>query len=75
MAEESGDFEIVMNKKAKSAIRQHCNFIEDKVSKTKKACRHCQIILKYIGDIFNFSNHLTRKHSAVFLSKPFFFSS
>ena len=69
MAVESGEFEIVVSVKAKSEIWQHCKFIKvkDEVSKTKIACRHCQIELKYSGNISNFSDNLTRKHSAVFL--------
>ena len=68
MAEERGEFEIVVSVKAKSQIWQHCEFAEvkDKVSKTKIACRRCQIELKYSENISNFSNNLTRKHSAVF---------
>ena len=52
-AKEGGDFEIVMNMKAKSEIWQHCEFVKvkDKVSKTKIACRHCQILFKYSGNI------------------------
>ena len=45
----------------------------DKVSKTKIARRHCQIELKYSGNISYFSDNLTRKHSAV--SLPFFVTS
>ena len=47
MAEERGDFEIVMNMKAKWEIWQHCEFIKvkDEVSTAKTACRHCQIVL------------------------------
>ena len=69
MAEERGEFEIVVNVKAKLKIWQHCEFVKvkDKVSKTKIACRHCQIELKYSGNISNFSDNLTRKHSAVSL--------
>ena len=63
--EESGEFEIVVSVKAKLEIWQHCKFVKDKVSKTKIACRHCQIELKYSGNISNFSDNLTRKHSAV----------
>ena len=49
MAEERSGFEIVVSVKAKSEIWQHCEFVEvkDEVSKTKTACRHCQIELKY----------------------------
>ena len=67
MTEERGEFEIVVNMKAKSKIWQHCVFvkIKEEVSKTKIACIHCQIELKYSGNISNFSDHLTRKHSAV----------
>ena len=48
MAEEHGEFEILVSVKAKSEIWQHCDFVKvkDKVSKTKIACRHCQIELK-----------------------------
>ena len=48
MAEERGEFEIIVSVKAKSKIWQHCDFVKvkDKVSKTKIACRHCQIELK-----------------------------
>ena len=69
MAEERSKFEIVVSVKAKSEIWQRCKFVEekDKVSKTKIACRHCEIELKYSGNISNFSNNLTRKHSAVSL--------
>ena len=69
MAEERGEFEIVVNGKAKLEIWQHCEFVKvkDEVSKTKIACRHCQIELKYSGNISNFSNNLTRKHWAVSL--------
>ena len=69
MAEERGEFEIVVSAKAKSEIWQHCEFVKvkDEVSKTKIACRHYQIELKYSGNISNFSDNLTRKHSAVFL--------
>ena len=72
MAEERCEFEIVVSVKAKSEIWQHCEFVKvkDEVSKTKIACRHCQIELKYSGNISNFSDNLTRKHSAVSL---FFF--
>ena len=45
--------------------------VKDEVSKTKIACRHCQIVLKYTRNISNFNDHLTRKHFAVSLSKPF----
>ena len=67
MAEE---FEIVVSVKAKLEIWQHCEFVKvkDEVSKTKIACRHCQIELKYSGNISKFSNNLIRKHSAVFLT-------
>ena len=66
MAEERGEFKIVVNVKAKLEI---CEFVEvkDEVFKTKIACRHCEIELKYSGNISNFSDNLTRKHSAVFL--------
>ena len=69
MAEECVEFEIVVNMKAKLEIWQHCEFVKvkDEVSKTKITCRHCQIELKYSGNISDFSNHLTRKHSAVSL--------
>ena len=69
MAEERGEFEIVVNVKAKLEILQHCEFVKvkDEVSKTKIACRHCQIELKYSGNISNFSDDLTRKHWAVSL--------
>ena len=69
MAEEHGEFEIVVNVKAKLEIWQHCEFVKvkDEVSKTKIACRHCQIELKYSGNISNFSDNLTRKHWAVSL--------
>ena len=69
MAEERGEFEIIVSVKAKSEIWQHCDFIQvkEEVSKTKIACRHFQIELKYSGNISNFSNNLTRKHSAVSL--------
>ena len=64
MAEERGELEIVVNVKAKSEIWQNCEFVKvkDEVSKTKRACRHCQIELKYNGNTSNFSDHLTRKH-------------
>ena len=73
MAEERGEFEIVVSVKAISEIWQHCKFVKEKdeVSKTKIACRHCQIELKNSGNISNFSYNLTRKRSAV--SLPFFF--
>ena len=69
MGEECGEFEIVVSVKAKLEIWQHCKFVKekDKVSKTKIACRHCQIELKYSGNISNFSDNLTRKHSSVSL--------
>ena len=69
MAKEHGEIEIVVNVKAKLEIWQHCEFVKvkDKVSKTKIACRHCQIELKYSGNISNFSDNLTRKHWAVSL--------
>ena len=69
MAEERVEFEIVVNVKAKLEIWQNCEFVKvkDEVSKTKIACRHCQIELKYSGNISNFSDNLTRKHSAVSL--------
>ena len=46
MAEERGEFKIVVNVKAKLEI---CEFVEvkDEVFKTKIACRHCEIELKY----------------------------
>ena len=74
MAEERGYFEIVMNMKAKLESWQQCEFVKvrDEVSKTKIPCRHCQIVLKYSKNIFNFSDHLTRKHSAVSLFFFFF---
>ena len=57
MAEGCDDFEIIMNRKAKSAIWQHCDFVKDEVFKTKIACRHCQIVLKLgMGSISYFSN-------------------
>ena len=70
MAKECDEFEIVVSVKAKSEIWQHCEFVKvkDKVSKTKITCRHGQIELKYSGNISNFSDNLTRKHSAVSLS-------
>ena len=48
MAEERGEFEIVVSVKAKSEIWQHCDFVKvkDEMSKTKIVCRHCQIELK-----------------------------
>ena len=69
MAEECGEFEIVVNVKAKLEIWQHCEFVKvkDEVSKTNIACRHCQTELKYSGNISNFSDNLTRKHWAVSL--------
>ena len=69
MAKEHCEFEIAVSVKAKSEIWQYCEFVKvkEKVSKTKTACRHCEIELKYSGNISNFSNHLTRKHSAVSL--------
>ena len=69
MAEKRCEFKIVVSVKPKSEIWQHCEFVKvkDEVSKTKIACRHCQIELKYSGNISNFSYNLTRKHSAVFL--------
>ena len=68
MAEERGEFEIVVSVKAKSEIWQHCEFVKvkDEVSKPETACRHCLIELKYSRNI-NFSDNLTRKHSAVSL--------
>ena len=53
--------------------RRTCDFVKvkDEVSKTKIACRHCQTVLKYTRNISNFNDHLTRKHFAVSLSKPF----
>ena len=67
MAEERGKFEIIVNAKAKSEIWQHFEFakVKDEVSKTKIASRHCQIDLIYSGNISNFSDHLTKKYSAV----------
>ena len=61
MAEEHGEFEIIVSVKAKSEIPQHCESVKvkDEVSKTKIACRHCQIELKYSGNMFNFSDNLT----------------
>ena len=69
MAEERGEFEIVASVKAKSEIWQHCKFVKEKdeESKNKVACRHCQIELNYSGNISNFSDNMTRKHSAVSL--------
>ena len=69
MAKKRGEFEIVVSVKAKSEIWQHCKFVKvkDELSKTKIACRHCQIKLKYSRNISNFSDNLTRKHSAVSL--------
>ena len=69
MAEECGEFEILVSVKAKSEIWQHCEFVKvkDEVSKTKTACRHYQIEVKYSGNISNFSNNLSWKHLAVFL--------
>ena len=69
MAEERGEFEIVVNVKAILEIWQHSEFVEvkDEVSKTKIVCRHCQIELKYSGNISNFSDNLTRKHWTVSL--------
>ena len=69
MAEERGEFEIVVSVKAKSKIWQHYKFVKEKdeVSKTEITCRHCQIELQYSGNISNFSDNLTRKHSAVSL--------
>ena len=69
MVKERSEFEIVVSVKAKSEIWQHCQFVKvkDEVSKTKIACRHCQIELKYSGNISNFSYNLTKKHLAVFL--------
>ena len=48
MAEQHGEFEIIVSVKAKSEIWQHCDSVtaKDEVSKTKMACRHCQIELK-----------------------------
>ena len=62
MAEERSEFEIVVSVKGKSEIWQHCKFVEekDKVSNTKIACTHCEIELKYSGNISNFSDNLTR---------------
>ena len=47
MAEERGEYEIVVSVKAKSEIWQHCDFVKVKheMSKTKIVCRHCQIEL------------------------------
>ena len=78
MAEERGEFEIVVSVEAKPEIWQYCDFakVKDEVFKTKIACRHCQIELKnlkYSGNISNFSDNLTRKHSAVSLLFFFFF--
>ena len=72
MVEEHSEFEIIVSVKAKSEIWQHYKFVKvkDEVSKTKIACRHCQIELRYSGNISNFCDNLTRKHSAV---SPFFF--
>ena len=69
MAKEHSEFEIVVNVKTKLEIWQHCEFVKvkDEVSKTKIACRHCQIELKYSANISNFSDNLSRKHSAVSL--------
>ena len=80
MAEEHGEFEIVVNVKAKLEIWQHCEFVKvkDEVSKTKIACRHCQVELKYSGNISDFSDNLTKKHWAVsllfFITSIFSFS-
>ena len=79
MAEERGEFEIVVNVKAKLEVWQHCEFVKvkDEVSKTKIACRHCQMELKYRRNISNFSDNLTRKHWAVslfFVTSIFSFS-
>ena len=73
MAEERSEFEIVVNVKAKLEIWQHCEFVKvkDKVSKTKIACRHRQIELKYSDNISNFSHNLTRS-TRLFLSFFFF---
>ena len=48
MVEERSEFEIVVSVKAKWEIWQHGDFakVKDEVSKTKIACRHCQIELK-----------------------------
>ena len=56
MAEEHGEFEIVVSVKAKLEIWQHCEFVKvkDEVSKTKIACKHCQIDIKYSGNILIF---------------------
>ena len=53
LAEERCEFEIVVSLKAKSEIRQHCNFVKvkDKVSKLKIVCRHCQIELKILNTV------------------------
>ena len=68
-AKERCESEIEVSVKAIAEIWQHCEFVKvkDEVSKTKIACRHCQIELKYSGNISNFSNNLTRNHSAVSL--------
>ena len=69
MAEVRGEFEIVVSVKAKSEIGNIASSlkVKDKVSKTNIACRHCEIELKYSGNISNFGDNLIRKHSAVFL--------
>ena len=64
IAEERGEFEIVVSVTAKSEIWQK---VKEEVFKTKIACRHCQIELKYRGNISYFSDNLTRKHLTVFL--------
>ena len=48
MAEERGELEILVSVKAKLEICQDCDFVKvkDEMSKTKKACRDCQIQLK-----------------------------
>ena len=48
MAEECGEYEIIVSVKAKSEIWQCCDFVKvkDEVSKIKIACKHCQIELK-----------------------------
>ena len=71
-ARERSEFEIVVSVKAKSEIWQHCEFVKDEVSKTKIACRDCQIELKYNGNTSNYSDNLTRKHLTVSLLFFFF---
>ena len=48
MAEERGEFEIVVSVKAKSEIWQYYKFVKvtNEVSKIKIACKHCHIELK-----------------------------